>query len=119
MVQPTEKYQEKHPEFTSWYRSNFYQLFCATGGVLTCIAILVIAGLAMQIQERNHLKELLNAQEKLVASQQLVYVIEEGETVESICMKFYGTTEQEEAIRLLNGLEEQEEPVPGQKIFLP
>lgn len=119
LVQPTEKYQEKHPEFTSWYRSNFYQLFCATGGVLTCIAILVIAGLAMQIQERNHLKELLNAQEKLVASQQLVYVIEEGETVESICMKFYGTTEQEEAIRLLNGLEEQEEPVPGQKIFLP
>ena len=100
-------------------RSSFYQLFYTTGGVLTCIAILVIAGLAMQIQERNQLKELLNEQEKLVSSLQQVYVVEEGETVESICMKFYGTTEQEEAIRLLNSLEEEEEPVTGQKIFLP
>lgn len=99
--------------------STFYQLFYATGGILTCIAILVIAGLAMQIQERNQLKELLNEQEKLVSSLQQVYVVEEGETVESICLKFYGTTEQEAAIRLLNSLEEGEEPLAGQKIFLP
>lgn len=99
--------------------STFYQLFYATGGILTCIAILVIAGLAMQIQERNQLKELLNEQERLVSSLQQVYVVEEGETVESICLKFYGTTEQEAAIRLLNSLEEGEEPKEGQKIFLP
>lgn len=98
---------------------SFYRLFYATGSVLTCMAILVIAGLAMQIQERNELKELLNRQEKLVSSLQQVYVVEEGETIESICGKFYGNTEQEEAIRLLNSLEEGEEPVPGQKIFLP
>ena len=98
---------------------SFYRLFYATGGVLTCMAILVIAGLAMQIQERNELKELLNRQEQLVSSLQKVYVAEEGETIESICNKFYGDIEQEEAIRLLNGLKEGEEPVPGQKLFLP
>ena len=100
-------------------KSPFYQLFYATGGILTCIAILVIAGLAMQIEERNQLKELLNEQEKLVSSLQQVYVAEAGETVESICMKFYGSTEQENAIRILNGLGETEEPDAGQKIFLP
>jgi hypothetical protein len=98
---------------------SFYRLFYATGGVLTCMAILVIAGLAMQIQERNEMKELLNRQEKLVSSLQQVYVVEEGETIESICGKFYGNAKQEEAIRLLNSLEEGEEPVAGQKIFLP
>ena len=98
---------------------SFYQLFYATGGILTCIAILVIAGLAMQIQERNQLKELLNEQEKLVSSLQQVYIVEEGETIASICMKFYGTTEQEASIRLLNSLDEGEEPEAGQKIFLP
>ena len=98
---------------------SFYRLFYATGGVLTCMAILVIAGLAMQIQERNEMKELLNRQEKLVSSLQQVYMVEEGETISSICEKFYGNTEQEESIRLLNSLEEGEEPVPGQKIFLP
>ena len=98
---------------------SFYRLFYATGGVLTCMAILVIAGLAMQIQERNEMKELLNRQEKLVSSLQQVYMVEEGETIASICEKFYGNTEQEESIRLLNSLEEGEEPVPGQKIFLP
>ena len=100
-------------------KSTFYQLFHITGGILTCIAILVIAGLAMQIEERNQLKELLNAQEKLVSSIQQVYVVEEGETVNSICLKFYGSTEQEKAIRLLNSLEDSEEPETGQKIFLP
>ena len=98
---------------------SFYRLFYATGGVLTCIAVLVIAGLAMQIRERNQLVELLNEQEKLVSSLQQVYVTEKGETVESICLKFYGDTEQEAAIRLLNSLEEGEEPETGQKIFLP
>lgn len=97
----------------------FYRLFYATGGVLTCIAVLVIAGLAMQIREQNRLKELLNEKEKQVSALQQVYVVEEGETVESICMKFYGSMEQETSIRLLNSLEEGEEPVVGQKIFLP
>lgn len=97
----------------------FYKLFYATSGILTCMAILVIAGLAMQIQERNELKELLNRQEKLVSSIQQVYVVGEGESVESICLKFYGTTEQADAIRLLNSLEKDEEPAVGQKIFLP
>lgn len=98
---------------------SFYRLFYATGGVLTCMAILVIAGLAIQIQERNELKELINQQEQLVSSLQQVYVVEEGETIESVCVKFYGDTAKEEAIRLLNSLEEGEEPEPGQKIFLP
>lgn len=100
-------------------KSSFYQLFYATGTILTCITILVIAGLAMQIEERNQLKELLNEQKKQVSSIQQVYVVEEGETVEAICIKFYGSTEQEKAIRLLNGLEDSEEPGAGQKIFLP
>ena len=119
--------QKAHPEIVSKKMMEeklrntgaFYHLFYATGGVLTCMAILVIAGLAMQIQERNELKELLNRQEQLVSSLQKVYVVEAGETIVSICEKFYGDTEQEEAIRLLNGLKEEEEPVPGQKLFLP
>lgn len=99
--------------------SSLYQLFYATSGILTCVAILMIAGLAMQIQERDQLKALLNAQEELASSMQQVYIVEEGETVDSICMKFYGTTEQAEAIRLLNSLEKGEEPEMGQKLFLP
>jgi len=98
---------------------SFYRLFYATGGVLTCIAVLIIAGLAMQIREQNRLEDLLNEQEKLVSALQQVYIAEEGETIESICMKFYGSTEHEAAVRLLNSLEEGEEPVMGQKIFLP
>lgn len=96
---------------------GFYSLFYATSGVLTCLAILVIAGLAMQIRERDQLKHLLN--EKKVSSMQQVYVVEEGETIKSICIKFYGSTEQEDAIRLLNSLEKGEEPEAGRKIFLP
>ena len=122
----TEKEQQavekmKVPEVLTVQKKSetFYRLFCATGGVLTCIAILVIAGLALQIQERNQLKELLNQQERLASSMQQVYVVEEGETVESICIKFYGSMEQETAIRLLNSLEQGEEPEAGQKIFLP
>ena len=110
---------EKISESKGHMSGAFYRLFYATSGVLTCMAILVIAGLAMQIQERNELKEMINRQEKLVSSLQQVYVVEEGETIESICGKFYGNTEQEQAIRLLNSLEAGEEPTPGQKIFLP
>ena len=55
----------------------------------------------MQIKERNELKELLNEQEKLVSSLQQVYIVEEGETIAEICIKFYGSTEQEASIRLL------------------
>ena len=117
--QSEERMAERMVERMAQRPSMFYRLFYATGGILTCIAILVITGLAMQIQERNRLETLLNEQEKLVASLQRVYVVEEGETVKSICMKFYQTTEQEEAIRLLNGLEKGEEPEEGQKIFLP
>lgn len=110
---------EKLSEATGHMGRAFYRLFYATSAVLTCMAILVIAGLAMQIQERNELKEMINRQEKLVSSLQQVYVVEEGESIASICGKFYGNTEQEQAIRILNSLEEGEEPVPGQKIFLP
>ena len=99
--------------------AGVYRLFYATGGVLTCLAILVIAGLALQIQERNQLKELLNEQGQEASSVQQVYVVEEGETVESICIKFYGTTDQMEAVRVLNGLKEGEEPAAGKKLFLP
>lgn len=99
--------------------SGFYRLFYATSGVLTCLAILVIAGLALQIQERDQLKELLNEQGRQATTMQQVYIVEEGETVETICMKFYGTTDQVEAVRLLNSLETEEEPVTGQKLFLP
>lgn len=99
--------------------SGFYRLFYATSGVLTCLAILVIAGLALQIQERDQLKELLNEQERQASSIQQVYVVEEGENLETICLKFYGTTDQMEAIRLLNSLGSDEEPEAGQKLFLP
>lgn len=115
----TEEQTERIEKTLAARPGSFYQLFYATSGILTCIAILVIAGLAMQIKEREQLKDLLNEQERLVSSMQQVYVVEEGETLESICMKFYGSTEQMEAIRLLNSLEEDEEPVVGQKIFLP
>lgn len=100
-------------------RGTFYQLFYATSGVLTCLAILVIAGLAMQIQERDQLKELLNEREELVSSMQQVYVVEEGETVETICQKLYGSTERAEAICILNGLDAGEELKAGQKLFVP
>lgn len=97
----------------------FYRLFYATGGILTCLAILVIIGLAMQIKERDQLKELLQEQVRQTASIQQVYVVEEGETIASICFKFYATTELESEIRLLNGLLDGEEPVVGQKLYLP
>lgn len=98
--------------------SSLYQLFYMTGGILTCLAILIIAGLAMQIQERDRLESLLNESVQ-TSSMQQVYVVEEGETLKSICIKFYGSTEQEANLRALNGLEAEEEPVVGQKLFLP
>ena len=73
----------------------------------------------MQIKERNQLKELLQEQVRQTASIQQVYVVEEGETIASICFKFYATTELESEIRLLNGLSDEEEPVTGQKLYLP
>lgn len=44
-------------------RSSFYRLMYASGGMLACIAVLVIAGLAMQLRERNKLRDLLNGQQ--------------------------------------------------------
>lgn len=41
-------------------RSSLYRLIYASGGMLACIALLVIAGLAMQLRERNKLRDLLN-----------------------------------------------------------
>lgn len=41
-------------------RSSLYRLIYASGGMLACIALLVIAGLAMQLKERNKLRDLLN-----------------------------------------------------------
>ena len=118
-VKERREWNETKQQLPEPRKNNFYQLFYATGGILTCIAILVIAGLAMQIQERNQLTSMLNEQEKLVSAIQQVYVVEEGETIETICMKFYETTEKAEAIRLLNGMEAEEEPVEGQKLYLP
>jgi len=99
--------------------SSFYRLFYATGGILACLAVLVIGGLAMQVQEKNRLKQLLNEQVQYASAVQQVYVAEEGETIASICIKFYQTEEYADDIRVLNGLEEDEEPVAGQKLFLP
>ena len=97
----------------------FYRLFYATGSMLTCLVVLVIVGLAMQIRERDQLKELLKEQTCQTASIQQVYVVEEGETIASICLKFYETTELESEIRFINGLSEKEEPSIGQKLLLP
>ena len=72
----------------------------------------------MQIQERDQLKELLSEQVRQTSSLQQVYVVEEGETIASICLKFYETTELEAEIRLLNGLSQEEEPKAGQKLLL-
>mgnify|MGYP003294665738 CR=1 FL=1 len=99
--------------------TSFYRLFYATGGILTCLAILVIVGLAMQIKERDELKALLEEQVRQTTSLQQVYIVQEGETVASICLKFYETIEIEPEIRLLNGLLDGEEPIPGQKLYLP
>ncbi len=98
---------------------NFYRLFYVTSAVLACLACLVIAGLAMQIKERNTLQAMLNNQVRQVGSVQQVYVAEAGETIESICVKFYGNAELSSELRMLNGLSAGEEPVPGQKLFLP
>lgn len=99
--------------------TSFYRLFYATGGILTCLAILVIVGLAMQIKERDELKALLENQARQTTSLQQVYIVQEGETIASICLKFYETIEIESEIRLLNGLLDGEEPITGQKLYLP
>ncbi|MGN0507008.1 MAG: LysM peptidoglycan-binding domain-containing protein [Lachnospiraceae bacterium] len=43
-------------------RSSLYRLIYASGGMLACIAVLVIAGLVIQLKERNELRDLLNGQ---------------------------------------------------------
>lgn len=96
-----------------------YRLLYATGGVLACLSVIVIGALAIEINEKEHLRTLLNEQEKAVSSLCEVYVVKEGESVESLCRDIYGSEELVEVIRTLNGLEEGENPEPGQKIFLP
>lgn len=96
-----------------------YRLFYATGGVLACLAMFVIGALALEINERELLKKQLNEQEQVVSSLCEVYVVQEGDSIEAICMQRYGSVELAEAIRTLNGLAEEENPQTGQKIFLP
>ena len=96
-----------------------YRLLYATGGILAGLAVTVIAALAVQINERNHLKQLLNEQEQVVTSVCDVYEVKEGETIERICEEVYGSPEAAEVVRVLNGLSEKENPQAGQKILLP
>ncbi len=99
--------------------SSLYRLFYATGGMLACLALAVITALSVQINEKNKLSELLNRKEELVSSIQEVHEVAEGETIESICMAQYGTEELAGDIRILNGLDEGENPEAGSKLFLP
>lgn len=113
------KLQERAPQPITTQVSLLYRLLYATGGVLACLAVIVIGALAIEINEREHLKALLNEQEKAVSSLCEVYVVKEGESIESICREIYGSEDLVEVIRVLNGLEEGENPEAGQKIFLP
>lgn len=94
-------------------------LLTTTGGVLACLAVLVIGAMAIQIRERERLQQLLNEREQMVASLCTAYEVKEGETVESICQSVYGSTEIADEIREFNGLEQGENPQTGQKILLP
>lgn len=97
----------------------WYRLAYMTGGVLSCLAVVAVGALAVQIKEREQLKKILNEQEQAVASFSEVYEVKEGESVESICQERYGSEETAAAIRVLNGLKEGENPETGQKIWLP
>ena len=113
--------QEEEPmvrpaEVTS---SSIYRLVYATGGVVACLALFVIGALAVQINEQAHLKQQLNKQEQAVSSFCESYITKQGETVEDICRRMYGDETLAEQIRLLNGLEEKENPEEGEKIWLP
>lgn len=95
------------------------RLVTLTGGVMACLVVLVIGAMTIQIKEREHLRQLLNEQEQVVASLCTVYEVREGETMESICSSVYGSGEIADEIRKLNGLKEGENPQTGQKILLP
>ncbi len=99
--------------------NQLYRLLYATGGVLACLAVFAIGALAVEINEREYLKTLLNEQEQVVSSLCEVYEVKDGETIETICTSVYGSEELAEIIRTLNGLREGENPEVGQKIFLP
>ena len=111
--------EQEELEKTTINTGSLYQLFYLAGGILTCLVLLVISGFAVQIKERNHLEGLLNEQSARVSVVQRVYIVEEGETLEDICIKLYGDGEREQDIRLLNGLTEEEEPGVGERLFLP
>ena len=98
---------------------NLYSLFYATGGVLCLLAVFVIGALAIQLNEREQLRKLLNEQEVSASATRQIYEVKEGETIEEICKEIYGDEELAKEIRLLNGLSDGENPKGGQKIFLP
>jgi len=95
------------------------RLIAVTGGVMVCLAVLAIGAMTLQIKEREHLRQLLNEQEQMVASLCTAYEVKEGETMETICQSVYGSEEIADEIRKFNGLEEGENPQTGQKILLP
>lgn len=95
------------------------RLFYATGCMAACLVLVVMAAFAIRLNEREKLKQLLNEPVVAASSVRQVYEVLEGETIESICEKVYGTTEISEQIRYLNGLSEKENPVAGAKLFLP
>ncbi len=114
-----EFFSEQRPAHFSAKYGYWYRLVYMTGGVLSCLAVVAVGALAIQIKEREQLKKILNEQEQAVASFSEVYVVKEGESVESICREKYGSEETANAIRTLNGLQEGENPKTGQKILLP
>lgn len=166
---------------------SLYRLVYASGGMVLCLAVLLIFGLAMQLKERNELRELLNertvqtsggvsevtrmpqpsdvprltltpqpiptqeqpptpepaltqepsptqelgqepeptmltpapTEEVHVMTPTKEYVIQRGDTLASICMKFYGTTEILEEILRINGLSDRNTIYAGQVLQLP
>ena len=166
---------------------SLYRLVYASGGMVLCLAVLLIFGLAMQLKERNELRELLNdrtvqtsggvsevtrlpqpseaprltltpqptlpqepaptqepvltqeptptqelrresestpltpapTEEVHVMTPTREYVIQRGDTLASICMKFYGSTEILEEILRINGLSDRNTIYAGQVLQLP
>lgn len=180
--------EQQYPE-----KPSLYRLLYAAGGMIACLAILVIAGLVIQLKEREELRELLNEQSVgamavngtvnptagvlskptlspmpsvlpkkeqeetenpnaatatptiapasstaptvteavqisaaptpteavRVMSLQREYVIEKGDTLASICMRFYGSVEILEEILRINELTNRDTIYAGQTIYLP
>lgn len=178
-------------------KGSIYRLLYAAGGMVACLSILVIAGLVMQLKERETLRELLNEQsigamanvgagedplshgqtispvpssisdplntnpaqgttgdgttqsagntnqntspssipdatptpttepvptptEAIrVMSLQREYIIEKGDTLASICMRFYGSVEILEELMRINELTDRDKIYAGQTIYLP